>query len=79
MATTSKIGQIAQIALKDYKTISKGSEGFLTDRMRRALITQAVMGIMLARYETEEERNNHTNPNVYVDAVIELEEYLDLR
>lgn len=43
---------------------------YLTDAMKRALVSDAVLGIMLARYDVEGEKAEHTDPNLYVDVAL---------
>lgn len=77
--TKAKLSDVAKMALADYRLQTKGSERFLSDTVRRALAVSAVYSIMLTRYKVEAERSQHTNPNVYVDAVWEVERELGLR
>lgn len=75
----SSLSSTARIALGYYEADTRGCAGFLTDKMKRALVCGAIMDVMLARVEAEEDRSTKTNPNVYVDVRWELEKYLGLR
>lgn len=74
----SELSPLAQLVLKNYEVDTKGSTRFLTDHLMKAMVSKAVVDVMMVRFEVEEERSGHTNPNVYVEAKWEVEKYLGL-
>ncbi len=62
--------RLEKLILDDYALQIRGSAGrYLTDSMKRALVCEAAYKVMLARYEAEDEKAEHTSPNIYVDAI----------
>lgn len=71
----------AKMVLKAYQNRVKGSEAFLTDAVKRAIIAEAIVGVMIARFEWEEKQEQqakHSSPNRYVEVLWELQKFLDL-
>ena len=78
MMAGQRLSRLGKLVHESYRVAARGSERYLTDAVRRALVSDAALSVMLARYEVEAERPAHTNPNEYVDAVREVWAYLEL-
>jgi hypothetical protein len=77
--THSKLNTLAKLILDEWRARMSNREGaYLSKSMKRAILSECCMAIMVARYEVEAERPTKTGANVYVDATKELREYLEL-
>jgi hypothetical protein len=73
-----KLASVVKLAKQIFETTTKGHLRFLTDAVLRAVASDAVMSVMMTRYEAESERETPTDANLYVEAKWQLEKELGL-
>jgi hypothetical protein len=71
-----KLSATAKMIADQYQKDIKGHESFLTREMKFAMLTQAMYGLMVNRYNPGLNRNEETS--VYVEAMGELIDHLEM-
>jgi hypothetical protein len=76
MKTRTKLSPLAKLIADRYMVAVRGSESFLTDTMRHALVSEAMFSVMLIHYEV----SGGGHPMApYVEANIEVQTSIGLR
>jgi hypothetical protein len=74
-AKKPKLSATAKMIVDAYQKSIKGHESFLTSEMKFAMLTQAMYGLMINRYNPGLNRNEETS--VYVEAMGECIDHLE--
>jgi hypothetical protein len=68
MAHEGRVRRLTAVVLRDYRLqVRPGHHRYVTDAVKRAVLAECVLDAMLARYEIEAGKTEHTDPNLYVD------------
>lgn len=55
MKTAKKLGWLAQRIVENYRRETKGHEEFLSEKLRWAILSEAVVSLMVAQYRAEKQ------------------------
>lgn len=74
MTTKPRLSRLAKQMIQEYEIVTRGGSEWLTDKVRRAILADAMATVMLAQYGVSQQ----SGQDRLIEAYLEARNYLEL-